>query len=428
MSTAWFALLAGVLGAIWLPIGSYVGLSTKPGARTTSALLAFGAGTLMFALSVEIVAESVVHSGFLPVGIGMVIGGLVFEGFNQVLNKRGGFLRKVSVAARYLATQRKRRDEALLNRLAHVHLLQSLPPEDIEPLVRAAQVIRLQPGQELFREGDAGSSLYLIDAGELEVIRGGARVAILTPGETVGEMAVVTGAPRTATIRALEPSRLFYIPKPAFDELVQSAARVRDRVSELITLRTEELKERLLVSHAEADQWQAAAADRLRNEQMRATPEEIKHAAEEQGGKAVTGIWLGNLLDGIPEALVLGASVTTVGTLSWPLMAGIALNNFPEAMSSSAVMHMAGMSKRRILLMWSSIVVISGICAAIGNIFLTNMLSGSFGVVQGTAAGAMLVMIAETLLPEAYERGGTMVGLSTLGGFLAALAVKSLTQ
>ena len=261
---------------------------------------------------------------------------------------------------------------------------------------------------------------------ELEVIRGGSRVAILAPGETVGEMAVVTGAPRTATIRALEPSLLFYIPKPAFDQLVQSAARVRDRVSELIKLRTEELKERLLVSHAEADEWQARAAERLHEENMKATPEEIRSAADEQQNP-VLGIWLGNLLDGIPESLVLGASVTGFGAMSWPIFAGIFLDNVPESMSSSRLMHMAGMSKRKIMLMWLVIVVLSGIFAAVGNAFFREVSGSAYGVVEGSAAGAMLVMIAETTLPEAYERGGAIVGLATLLGFLAALGVKSIS-
>jgi zinc transporter ZupT len=292
--------------------------------------------------------------------------------------------------------------------------------------VHAARVVKLKAGQELFHEGDAGSSLYLIDEGELEVIRGGVRVAILTPGESVGEMAVVTGAPRTATIRALEDSRLFFIPKPAFDQLVQSAARVRDRVGELIKLRTEELKERLLVSHAEADEWQQRAVENLRAESGRATPDEIRLAAREQDNP-VLGIWLGNLLDGIPESLVLGASVTGFGAISWPLFAGIFLDNVPEAMSSSRIMNTAGMSKKKILLMWWGIVLLSGLFAAIGNIFLANASGPVYGVIEGSAAGAMLVMIAETTLPEAYERGGAIVGMATLAGFLVELGVKKLS-
>lgn len=424
-NTVLVAAAVGTCAALALPIGAAVGLTTRLSTRITSALLAFGAGTLIFALAVEIVAGAVDRSTFGPLATGLIIGGVVFSILNQVVNSRGAFLRKMSVAARYLSIERRRREQALLSRLAHVHLLQSLPPEDIAPLVHSARVVRLEVGQELFREGEAGSSLYLIDEGELEVIRGGVRVAILTPGESVGEMAVVTGAPRTATIRALEPTRLFYIPKPAFDELVNVAARVRDRVGELIKLRTEELKERLLVSHAEADDWQMRAAERLRSQNVRATSEEIRAAAKDQDDPAM-GIWLGNLLDSIPESIVLGAGVTAVGSVSWPLFAGILLDNFPEALSGSRIMHTAGMSRKKILAMWFGIVAVSGVCAALGNAFFMEASSGMYALVEGTAAGAMLVMIAETTLPEAYERGGAIVGLSTLLGFLAALGLKSL--
>lgn len=415
----------GAAAALALPLGSYIGLNTRLSHRFSSGLLAFGAGTLIFALAVEIVGDALDRSGFGPLAAGLVLGGVSFAVLNQIVNDYGAFLRKMSVAGRHLARQRKTREQALLSRLAHVHLLQSLPPEDISPLIHAARVVRLRPGQELFREGEAGSSLYLIDEGELEVIRGGVRVAILTPGESVGEMAVVTGAPRTATIRALEPTRLFYIPKPAFDDLVKSAARVRDRVGELIKLRTEELKERLLVSHAEADEWQSRAAERLREQVGAATPDEIRTAAHEQK-HPVLGIWLGNLLDSIPESIVLGAGVTATGGLSLPLFAGILLDNFPEAMSGSRVMHTAGMTKSRIIWMWFSIVVVSALCAALGNLFFQEVSGAAYAFVQGTAAGAMLVMIAETTLPEAYEGGGAIVGMATLSGFLAALYLNTL--
>ena len=424
-NTVLIAAAIGVSAALALPLGSLVGLTTRLSTRVSSALLAFGAGTLIFALAVEIVGGAVERAGFMPLALGLIVGGVIFSILNQILNSKGAFLRKMSVAARHVARQRKSREQALLNRLAHVHLLQSLPPEDIAPLIHAARIVKLKQGQELFREGEAGSSLYLIDEGELEVIRGGVRVAILTPGESVGEMAVVTGAPRTATIRALEPTRLFYIPKPAFDELVNSAARVRDRVGELIKLRTEELKERLLVSHAEADEWQARAQDRLRYEHVRTTPEEIRSAAHEQENP-VLGVWLGNLLDSIPESIVLGAGVTAGGAISWPLFAGILLDNFPEALSGSRLMRTAGMTRRKIFAMWFGIVIVSGVCAALGNIYFTGATGSTHAFVEGTAAGAMLVMIAETTLPEAYERGGAIVGLSTLFGFLAALGLKSI--
>src|SRR4030095_16807331 len=109
MHSAWIALSFGVIAAIALPFGSYAGLVLKPGPRVTSAMLAFGAGTLIFALAVEIVAGSVTKSGFFSVGSGMIFGGLAFEIVNHLLNQRGAFLRKVSVAAQYIAVERKRR-------------------------------------------------------------------------------------------------------------------------------------------------------------------------------------------------------------------------------------------------------------------------------------------------------------------------------
>lgn len=420
------ALLIGALAAVSLPLGAGTGLITRPGPRVTSALLAFGAGALLFALSVEIVANSFHEFGFWPLATGAVLGGVVFEAFNQLLNSKGAFLRKFAVAVRQISRERREREQALLARLAHVHLLQTLPPEEIAPLVRAAQLVVLAPGEELFREGDAGSSLYIIDAGQLEVLRGGVQVALLDAGDTVGEMAVVTGAPRTATIRALADTRLFRIPKHAFDDLVQSASRVRDRVGELIKLRTEQLKERLLVPHAIAEEWQARAAERLGEEHhMRPSDQEIEEAAHAQR-HPVMGIWLGNLLDAIPESLVLGTTVVSASAVSWPLLAGIFLANFPEAMSSSGLMRTAGLRVRTIMLMWGSIVLVAGLCAAFGNLFLIGVSGTTYGIIEGTAAGAMLVMIAETMLPEAFERGGAVVGLSTLLGFLAALSVKTL--
>jgi len=420
------AVVAGILAAVALPLGAATGLVSRPGPKVTSALLAFGAGALLFALAVEIVADSLEEFGFVPLAAGSILGGVIFEGFNQILNRKGAFLRKFAVAVRQLSAEKRRQEKLLLEQLSRVHLLQALPPDEIAPLVRAAQAVQLAPGEELFREGDAGSSLYVVVTGRLEVSRGGVKVAEIPAGDTVGEMAVVTGAPRSASIHAIEPTKLFRIPKHAFDDLVRSAAHVRDTVSKLISLRTEELKERLLVPQAEAEDWKARAAEQLSEErQGHPSDQEIEEAAHAQP-HPVMGIWLGNLLDAIPESLVLGTTVVSANALSWPLLAGIFLANFPEAMSSSGMMRTAGLRVRTILIMWGSLVIVGGLCAGIGNLFLIGISGTAYGIIEGTAAGAMLVMIAETMLPEAFERGGAVVGLSTLLGFLAALSVKSL--
>jgi CRP-like cAMP-binding protein len=418
------AIAAGAASAAALPLGSWIGLSWRPGARVTPALMAFGAGALLFALSVEIVADSLDHTGFLPLAVGALIGGGLFQGANQLLSSRGGFLRKVSVAARYLTREKQRSADSLLERLARVELLQVLDAEELARLVPAVRRIEIDAGTVLFHEGERGDALYLIDSGDVAVARGSVDVAVLGAGDVVGEMAVVTDAPRTATVRAVTAATLLHVPQRAFDELLAASPQLRGRLHELFTARTEEMRRHSLVPHDEIERWQGRAAERLHDE-VHATRADVEDAAAERGANAARGIWLGNLLDAVPEALVLGTTVTTA-SLSWPLLVGIFLANAPEAMSGSVLMNAAGMSRRRILLMWASIVPVAALCAALGSVFLAELSPPSFGLIEGIAAGAMLVMIAETMLPEAFERGGAVVGISTLLGFLAALAVKTL--
>jgi len=115
--------------------------------------------------------------------------------------------------------------------------------------------------------------------------------------------------------------------------------------------------------------------------------------------------------------------------MSLAFIAGVFLANLPEAMSSAVTMKRQGSSFGKIFWMWMSLCVMTGVGALVGALIfpahpegaLLYLISG----VEGLAAGAMLTMIAETMLPEAFEQGGgTIVGLSTLIGFLAALGIK----
>jgi CRP-like cAMP-binding protein len=409
------------VSAAALPIGSAAGLAWNPGARFTSALLAFGAGALLFALTLEIVAGSVEHGGFFPLAVGSLVGAGLFHGANHLLSGSGAFLRKVSVAAQYLTREKQRTANAAVESLSRIQLLQVLSSEQLARLVPALRPVPLAPGDLLFREGDRGDALFLIEEGAVAVVRAGVQLAVLGSGEVVGEMALVTGAPRSATVHAVGRVRLIELPKAAFDEVLAASPALRDRVHRLVTARTEDMKRKVLVPEAELENWREHAAE-LVQDQAVATRAEVEDAAAKRGGAAARGIWLGNLLDAVPEAIVLGTTAATA-SLSWPLMVGIILANAPEALSSSHLMRAAGMSRRRILTMWASIVPVSAVCAAAGAVFFAGLSPQTYGLMEGVAAGAMLIMIAETMLPEAFERGGAIVGVSTLLGFLTALGV-----
>lgn len=140
------------------------------------------------------------------------------------------------------------------------------------------------------------------------------------------------------------------------------------------------------------------------------------------GHAAPMAIWLGLMLDGIPESFVIGAeAVGAVGGAS--LIAGLFLSNYPEALSSSVGMREQGWAWRRILLLWTSLLVAAGLGAAIGAIVFANASVALTTGIRGVAAGAMLNVIAQTMLPEAFSRSGSASGLATLAGFFATVLV-----
>jgi ZIP family zinc transporter len=165
---------------------------------------------------------------------------------------------------------------------------------------------------------------------------------------------------------------------------------------------------------------------------------EQQHASHDN---AAVAIWLGNLLDGLPESFVVGtvlmATVTAsaqAGTpivfwdvLPYTLLAGLFLSNLPEALSSSAQMRMQGMSVQRILIMWLSLVLMTGLAAAVGAVIGDWVPHNAMVFIEGLAAGAMLTMICAAMLPEATHLAPpNWVGLATLSGFFSALLFKVL--
>ncbi|MES2837729.1 MAG: hypothetical protein V4667_09410 [Bacteroidota bacterium] len=111
--------------------------------------------------------------------------------------------------------------------------------------------------------------------------------------------------------------------------------------------------------------------------------------------------------------------------MPYTLVAGLFLSNFPEALSASIGMKKSGMSTTKIMLMWMSLVVIIAVGSLVGY-YIGSSIPHEIEIgIEGLAAGAMLTMIAQTMLPEAVHIGGTkVVGLATLVGYLSAVAFK----
>ncbi|MFG1896201.1 ZIP family metal transporter [Micromonospora zamorensis] len=142
----------------------------------------------------------------------------------------------------------------------------------------------------------------------------------------------------------------------------------------------------------------------------------------EQPGSG-SAIAVGALLDGIPESVVIGASLLSGGTVSLVTVAAVFLSNVPEGLSSAAGMRQAGRTRRYVFLLWTGIALISGIAALLGNTLLGGAPPEVLAGITALAAGAILAMITDTMVPEAFEDAHLLVGLVTVAGFLTAFAL-----
>jgi ZIP family zinc transporter len=144
---------------------------------------------------------------------------------------------------------------------------------------------------------------------------------------------------------------------------------------------------------------------------------------EEQAGSGMA-IAVGALLDGIPESVVLGIGLIAGGTVSLPVLAAVFISNVPEGLSSAAGMKRSGRSAGYVFGVWTTIAVLSGLSALVGYVTLGSAAPEVIAVITAVAAGAILTMIADTMIPEAFETTRTWTGLITTLGFLVAFAIE----
>ncbi|QIN77610.1 ZIP family zinc transporter [Rubrobacter marinus] len=151
-----------------------------------------------------------------------------------------------------------------------------------------------------------------------------------------------------------------------------------------------------------------------------------KRSEGQQEDGSATAITIGALMDGIPESVAIGASLIGGGSVSAAMVAAVFLSNVPEGLSAAAGMRKAGHPASYVLGLWGAVAVASALAALFGYLFLAGAPSGVVATIQAFAAGAILTMLASTMMPEAYEEGGAVVGLVTTGGFLIAFVLSRL--
>src|SRR5918994_7417969 len=154
----------------------------------------------------------------------------------------------------------------------------------------------------------------------------------------------------------------------------------------------------------------------------------VAQPEEEQQPGSGLAIAAGTFLDGVPEGVVLGLSVLHHGAPSLGTVAAFFLANIPEALSSSAGMQRAGRSARFVFGMWIGIAVMISLAAAVAGLALRGTGAAARGTVEAFAAGAILALVSETMVPEAFHGSPQFNGLLLVVGFVALLILLILSH
>jgi ZIP family zinc transporter len=151
-----------------------------------------------------------------------------------------------------------------------------------------------------------------------------------------------------------------------------------------------------------------------------------KSSGGEQAQGSGLAIVLGIVLDGIPESVVLGLTVLEAGSVSAALLVAVFLSNLPEAVAATVGLAQSGWRRTRILALWVAVMLVSALAALAGYGLFDTASSSTIAFVLAFAGGAVLTMLADTMMPEAFEHGGKLVGVVTTLGFGLAFAISAL--
>ena len=408
-------------------IGLYIPFSKRP----LACLLAFAAGSLISALAIELAyegAQSLHHQGYNAraawafVSTGFAAGAVIYYSASLFLEKKGAAVRYVTQFREYALARKQADASERIKLLAACDLMRHLPAEQIERILPCIRDRQLKAGEILFKAGGTGDALYIVARGKVEVLANdlpgaepsGSAIAVLGEGHAFGEMSLLSGGPRTATIRAIEDTDLLEISKEDFERLIATDRQLADAVKRISHQRA---ISNLSAGGTDSALWAKVASGSLDHLNRHETGKMLTEAANGAG----MAIVFGNILDTIPGCLVIGAKFTAFGNLSLTLMLGMFLGGIPEAAASASMLTKAGYRPAAIFGLWSTVLFAGIVAAAAGKAFIgsSDALTAIFA--QALAGGAVLALVAHAMIPVALEEGGSLVVLPTVAGFLFAL-------
>jgi ZIP family zinc transporter len=148
---------------------------------------------------------------------------------------------------------------------------------------------------------------------------------------------------------------------------------------------------------------------------------ERKRTKKRSDNHSGLSIFIGTIIDAIPESVIIGVSLLEQGTVSYLMVIAVFLSNFPEGLSSTVGLKKDGYSKKTLLIMWLIVVLLASLSSLLGFSLLQDASTTLLSFISAFAAGGIMAMVASTMMPEAFEEGGAIVGLISSFGLLCSL-------
>jgi zinc transporter, ZIP family len=147
---------------------------------------------------------------------------------------------------------------------------------------------------------------------------------------------------------------------------------------------------------------------------------ERKRSKKNPHGHSGLAIYVGTIMDAIPESIIIGVSFIESQSMQWVFIIAIFISNLPESLSSSIGFKLDQYSTKKIIYLWGSVVILSSLSSMLGYVFLQDAPESTSYIIGAFGAGGLLAMVSSTMMPEAYEEGGPIVGfLSSFGIILS---------
>ena len=146
-----------------------------------------------------------------------------------------------------------------------------------------------------------------------------------------------------------------------------------------------------------------------------------KDGDQSKSTKLIVPMVLAIILDGIPESIVLGLGMFEVGTVSLAMLVAVFISNLPEAIAGTTGMKASGWSKKKIILLWLFIALVCAVSSVAGYTLFVETSERWMAFILAFAGGAILMMLSNSMIPEAYEHAGKLAGVFTVLGFFLSV-------